>query len=507
MAKKEGKVLKFIWKIENYSYCWKKTADFLQSPEFQIDIFEGSSWCLKLYPRGVSLYENYISVHLGRLNSSRGPLGITVDYEIALIGSDGTAVYVKETKGQCFRKGRAFGFDNLAVRREIFGEKKSALLPEDILTVQCRIFPKGTELKKHIEIIAKTHIELERTVFSWKLQNNIFNKNYESNRLNVSNAERNTFLKIFWLEGYMTLRFFFGHFPTIKVIRCRIGILDSNDSVSWILVDKQIITSEIIDVKLLRADEILKQESLYLPNNKLTLHCDFTFSFGVQHSKIEIVSYENALSFITTKRKVSTKIETSPKSHPCCCSDNYASFRSDFQNLYQEGTLCDFTLKVGNDKIQAHKVVLGARSPVFKAMLTSNMKENVKNMVDISDMDVSTVLRMLTFMYTDETGDLDWDTASKLYFAADKYGIMKLKRICSSVLVRNLRVSNVGEALSLAHLHGDEDLKNLTLEFISRHDTEVICSTEWKAFMTKEVHLAAETMRYIFIKKAENNKG
>ncbi|GBO28220.1 Speckle-type POZ protein B [Araneus ventricosus] len=500
MADGGGKVLKFIWKVENYSYCWNKTDDFLQSPDFQVDVFEGSSWCLKLYPRGVSSYEKYTSVHLGRLESSKGPLGITVDYEIALLRPDGTAEYVKETKGRCFRKGHAFGFDNLAVREEILCAKKSALLPEDILTVQCRIFPKGIELKSYTEIIAKTHLEVERFVFrieSSSDYNQCYNEVYE---LRFPNDRKSMSLKFKRLYGKLMM-YTHGYMKEadVKALHCKVGILDSSDSISLCLLDKHIDD----DICLITDDEILKQKALYLPNNKLTLHCDFTFSFGVQHSQIKMVSSDNAFTHVTASRKVSSEIDIPPKNYSCHCTDNNASFKRDFQNLYQEGTLCDFTLKVGDENIQAHKVVLGARSPVFKAMLTNNMKENEKNLVVISDVDANTVRRMLTFIYTDTTGDLNWETASQLYIAADKYGIMNLKHICANVLERNLCVSNVREALLLSNMHGDDDLKNLTLEFISSHDTEVICSTEWEAFMTEEVHLAAETMRYIFLRKAE----
>ncbi|GBM14900.1 Speckle-type POZ protein [Araneus ventricosus] len=134
------------------------------------------------------------------------------------------------------------------------------------------------------------------------------------------------------------------------------------------------------------------------------------------------------------------------------------------------------------------------------------MMENEENMVDISDLEEDTVHRMLTFMYTDVAGNLDWDTANKLYFAADKYGLITLRRICSEVLYQNLSVKDVREVLTLANMHSDEYLRKITVKFICDNETEVMRSAEWKTFMTEDVNLAAETMHHIILEKAENRQ-
>ncbi|GBN75853.1 hypothetical protein AVEN_101836-1 [Araneus ventricosus] len=105
MAENGRKFLKFIWKVENFSYLWNETDDFLQSPDFYLDIFGGSGWCLKLYPRGRFSYENHVSVFLERLSTSEGPFEITIDSEIALPRPNGATEYRKEMKDLRFRKG------------------------------------------------------------------------------------------------------------------------------------------------------------------------------------------------------------------------------------------------------------------------------------------------------------------------------------------------------------------------------------------------------------------
>ncbi|GBL84241.1 hypothetical protein AVEN_222472-1 [Araneus ventricosus] len=103
-------------------------------------------------------------------------------------------------------------------------------------------------------------------------------------------------------------------------------------------------------------------------------------------------------------------------------------------------------------------------------------------------------------------GNLDRDTANKLYFAADKYGLITLRRICSEVLYQNLSVKDVREVLTLANMHADEYLRKITVKFICDNETEVMRSTEWKTFMTEDVNMAAETMHHIILEKAENRQ-
>ncbi|GBN19944.1 Speckle-type POZ protein-like B, partial [Araneus ventricosus] len=427
MAEKRGKILKFIWKIENFSYCWNETNDFLKSPDFHLDIFEGSAWGLKLYSRGRPSYENYVSVYLERLSSSKGPLGITIDYEIALLRKNGATKYVKEMKDRCFRKGYSYGFDNLVTREKIFGSKRSTLLPDDILTLECCIFPKNTELETYTEVIAKTHIEIQRFRRQWK--------------------------EIDYSPNFLSGKFCGS--KNLKAFHCKIGVLDSNNSVAKFLVNKSFdITSadrkrdSCVYLPIVTEAEILKNKSVYLPNGKLNLDCEFTLCDGLQHSQIEGIARETTFNLVPVDETASTyQLDLPPKKFLYCIDNIPSSLKNDFQNLYQEGTLSDFTIKVGNKNLEVHKAVLCARSPVFKAMLTSNMKENVKNMVDISDLDVDTVYRMLIFMYTDKAGNLDWETSNKLYFVADKYGLITLKHICSEVLKQNLSVTNLREVL------------------------------------------------------------
>ncbi|GIY60099.1 TD and POZ domain-containing protein 3 [Caerostris extrusa] len=104
------------------------------------------------------------------------------------------------------------------------------------------------------------------------------------------------------------------------------------------------------------------------------------------------------------------------------------------EQLLREKILCDVTLQVGSEEFPAHKAILVARSPVFKAMFTRDMQETARNVVDISDLDADTVKRMLLYVYTDTLDHPEGDCVEKLYFAADKYEILCLKNKCALLL-------------------------------------------------------------------------
>ncbi|GIY19768.1 speckle-type POZ protein-like A [Caerostris extrusa] len=127
--------------------------------------------------------------------------------------------------------------------------------------------------------------------------------------------------------------------------------------------------------------------------------------------------------------------------------------------MLHESVVCDVKLRTGAETFPAHWFILSARSPVFRAMLQSDVNEKAQDCIDIEDVDAETVRRMLLYMYTDACEDLQWESASKLYAAADKYQILSLKEECSSFLMSNLDTANACDALMIADLHKDEHLK------------------------------------------------
>ena len=75
-----------------------------------------------------------------------------------------------------------------------------------------------------------------------------------------------------------------------------------------------------------------------------------------------------------------------------------------FANLFNNETLCDVHFLVGVEekrRIPAHRLILSARSEVFERMLCGPMREGSSDMdIEIPDMDPSSFLAVLRFVYT-----------------------------------------------------------------------------------------------------------
>ncbi|GIY64655.1 TD and POZ domain-containing protein 3 [Caerostris extrusa] len=171
-----------------------------------------------------------------------------------------------------------------------------------------------------------------------------------------------------------------------------------------------------------------------------------------------------------------------------------STFETDLMSMYSDRDFSDVELKMDAESFFAHKVVLSSRSPVFKAMFLSDMKETANNCVDITDLSSETLRQMLLFMYTDTLEDLTWASTKDLYSAADKYDIISLRQRCTQLLQKQLSTSNACEALVFADLHQNSELKKMVQNYIMTHGREIFCSNEWRSFLKENPLMAAEVM-------------
>jgi len=82
---------------------------------------------------------------------------------------------------------------------------------------------------------------------------------------------------------------------------------------------------------------------------------------------------------------------------------------------------------------QCHSQMLAARSEVFAAMLSSDMKEKKLGQVDMADMDTHIVQALIEWIYSDSCSCLEQE-AFNLFVVADKYMLHGLKNKCEWIL-------------------------------------------------------------------------
>ncbi|KAF8788338.1 speckle-type POZ protein B-like [Argiope bruennichi] len=164
------------------------------------------------------------------------------------------------------------------------------------------------------------------------------------------------------------------------------------------------------------------------------------------------------------------------------------------RSLLEKPFLADVTLKCGPVSIPAHKNVLAARSPVFKAMFLCPMKESKENEVIIQDIEVPVLQAMLKYMYTGKVEDLAPSLASDLLFAANKYQIGCLESACSKYLMRNMSMKNVASILLIGDFVSP-DMKNFAIDFICNKCTDFSAlekAKDWIALKKNKPALALE---------------
>ncbi|GBM70523.1 TD and POZ domain-containing protein 1 [Araneus ventricosus] len=197
--------------------------------------------------------------------------------------------------------------------------------------------------------------------------------------------------------------------------------------------------------------------------------------------------------------KISPKLKRvfeSRKQHNIEIQDslNTSELVNDLKFMYNDAIFSDTEIRTTTKTFRAHKNILSARSPVFRSMLSSDMKEKNSGHVDIIDFEDDTIHRMLLFIYTDSLEDLQFEKAFKFYAAAEKYEILSLKSGCSSFLKKNLCPTNACDVLVLADLHNDDDLKTAVQDYILGQCKQIFLSQEWKDFMNTNLKLAADVM-------------
>merc|ERR1719433_1591032 len=144
-------------------------------------------------------------------------------------------------------------------------------------------------------------------------------------------------------------------------------------------------------------------------------------------------------------------------------------------SFVDSGRFSDVTVCVEEEEINAHSVILAARSPVFEAMLSSNMQEKQQKKVVLRDLDPLAVRRMLSFMYT---GVVDpklhtENEATALLEVAHRYAITSLVDICVCMLSGWLTEENVADYLMLADHVGLDNFRHTCLAFITSSPSRV----------------------------------
>ena len=148
------------------------------------------------------------------------------------------------------------------------------------------------------------------------------------------------------------------------------------------------------------------------------------------------------------------------------------------QALRRARKLCDVTLVVGSESLQAHKLVLASASPYFRAMFTGGMREEEMSSIPLHGISPCTLATLVDFAYTAEIRISEGNVCFLLP-AATMFQMSHVVEACSVFLEHQLDPSNCIGIADFAAEHGCMELEQKARQFILKRFCEVIKSEEF----------------------------
>ncbi|GFY49441.1 hypothetical protein TNIN_158031 [Trichonephila inaurata madagascariensis] len=484
----EDKCFTYTWKVKNFSFWCQRNCDTITSPDFFVQTTGMTKWrlqvCLK---EGYSdnSDDDFISFYLERMESSGELENVPVHFDLAFLAIDGSVLVTEGVFKKSFTENERWGTDLFLKREEVFERKD--YLPDDVLTARCRMWNSFGGIERNVHCFARTRITTERRAFVWNIK--LFSSFQTSKYYINSSSDGNCILtlKLLPVESEMDETFINLELnatdPNFKFLTLRLYLVDTSGnkveclSEEFVFIDDDQFICPSICTLTFSKEKLVENRNLYLPNDVLKLYCECAFTNGSISQEIEKISYGCP--------PLMQEGSLGSDDFGFASLDSMRTLKANLESSYNENLLCDVEIKTKTSTFPAHKYVLSARSPVFKAMFTNDMKEKNTGCVYIEDLTDDTIRRMLQYMYTATVTvqDLQWESACRLYAAADKYEILSLKSKCSSFLKDNLSLDNDCQIWALSDMHQDQSLKSTVQDYMLNH----------RGFFNNESNLSLKT--------------
>jgi len=186
--------------------------------------------------------------------------------------------------------------------------------------------------------------------------------------------------------------------------------------------------------------------------------------------------------------------------------DNGNRYVQNMQSIINFDSFSDLTIICGRKKFRCHKVIMAARSTVFKAMLENEMQEKKTNEVKIEDSSPKAVKMMIDFIYTDKLPENVDPIAVELIHLAVKYDLASLIQICEVSLLSNLCNDNALTTLiALDTYRPTSSTRQEIVKHIAAHALDIIKSEEWGIFAKDHPNLTTDILRQAVASKDESS--
>jgi len=169
-----------------------------------------------------------------------------------------------------------------------------------------------------------------------------------------------------------------------------------------------------------------------------------------------------------------------------------------FGNLLENKEFCDMEIVCGGKVFPCHKLIVSTRSPVFRAMFETKMRESELGKVTIEDIKPEVMTDMLYFIYTGLVKEtVTTEFAIELLAAADKYQLDSLKDICQDKIRSVLHDENAIEFLIIGEMYQAPKLRESALMEVAHNMPEIADTVDYQR-LVDHPQLALEIPKAIF---------
>jgi len=164
----------------------------------------------------------------------------------------------------------------------------------------------------------------------------------------------------------------------------------------------------------------------------------------------------------------------------------------DLDVFYEMKELADITISCDEHEYECHKLILASRSPFFKTMFETNMKEKKTGKYVIKCMKAEVFEDVLKYIYTGAAPRIGL-VAKELLEAAYRFQLTTLKERCEVTLCSQIEERNCIDLLLFGELFQASTLKNAVLKFVS-NNMKKLETSEWKKKLMPNPSLLLEVI-------------
>ena len=174
-------------------------------------------------------------------------------------------------------------------------------------------------------------------------------------------------------------------------------------------------------------------------------------------------------------------------------------FVKNIATLLSDESNSDVEIKCGERKFPCHKIILSARSEVFRAMLQADMEEKRSGKVEIKDYSPDVIQTLLHFIYTgsfvqENCSEEGREHLLELLQAADQYQLDLLKEACEVQICEGVDIQNCLTSLIIGDMYNAENLKKFSMKIFAENMNKVLLESpeDWKNCVKNHPDLTIE---------------